>query len=155
MSITPDTTNQDRASAHLLPLSKDPFQAPTDRNMLPSERRLFVQTHGSPHQGQVAISVEVSDVAVDRVDQTHTRNLDEILKRFAAAAESTCDVIGDRQRPLNNCLALTAESHRPLVERLELTEHLRHIGILRTLPRHRQAAPHEAPRPSTGYSRGG
>jgi hypothetical protein len=29
----------------LLPLSKDPFQAPTDRDMLPSERRLFVQTH--------------------------------------------------------------------------------------------------------------
>ena len=35
----------DRASARLLPLSKDPFQAPTDRDMLPSERRLFVQTH--------------------------------------------------------------------------------------------------------------
>ena len=45
MSITPDTTNQDRASAHLLPLSKDPFQAPTDRDMLPSERREFVRTH--------------------------------------------------------------------------------------------------------------
>jgi hypothetical protein len=45
MRVTPDTTNQDRASAHLLPLSKDPFQAPTDRDMLPSERRLFVQTH--------------------------------------------------------------------------------------------------------------
>jgi hypothetical protein len=29
----------------LLPLSKDPFQAPTDRDMLPSERRLFVRTH--------------------------------------------------------------------------------------------------------------
>jgi hypothetical protein len=45
MSITSDTTNQGRASTHLLPLSKDPFQAPTDRDMLPSERRLFVQTH--------------------------------------------------------------------------------------------------------------
>lgn len=29
----------------LLPLSKDPFAAPTDRDMLPSERRVFVQTH--------------------------------------------------------------------------------------------------------------
>ena len=40
-------TNQDRdgSSVRLLPLSKDPFQAPTDRDMLPSERRLFVQTH--------------------------------------------------------------------------------------------------------------
>src|ERR1700742_3066934 len=45
MSTAPQTTNQDRASAHLLPLSNDPFQAPTDRDMLPSERRLFVQTH--------------------------------------------------------------------------------------------------------------
>src|ERR1700692_4352941 len=47
MSTAPQTTNQDhdRASARLLPLSKDPFQAPTDRDMLPSERRLFVNTH--------------------------------------------------------------------------------------------------------------
>ena len=47
MSTAPQTTNQDRdrASVRLLPLSKDPFQAPTDRDMLPSERRLFVQTH--------------------------------------------------------------------------------------------------------------
>jgi hypothetical protein len=47
MSTAPETTNQtqDRESARLLPLSKDPFQAPTDRDMLPSERRLFVQTH--------------------------------------------------------------------------------------------------------------
>src|SRR6201997_1238619 len=45
MSTAPQTTNQDRASARLVPLSKAPFQAPTDRDMLPSERRLFVQTH--------------------------------------------------------------------------------------------------------------
>ena len=40
-------TNQDRdqASVRLLPLSKEPYQAPTDRDMLPSERRLFVRTH--------------------------------------------------------------------------------------------------------------
>jgi hypothetical protein len=35
----------DDASTRLLPLSKDPFQAPTDRDMLPSERRRFVETH--------------------------------------------------------------------------------------------------------------
>lgn len=29
----------------LLPMSKAPFEAPTDRDMTPSERRLFVQTH--------------------------------------------------------------------------------------------------------------
>ena len=29
----------------LLPLAKDPFAAPTDRDMLPSERREFVRTH--------------------------------------------------------------------------------------------------------------
>jgi hypothetical protein len=40
-------TNQDRnqASVRLLPLSKEPYQAPTGRDMLPSERRLFVRTH--------------------------------------------------------------------------------------------------------------
>jgi hypothetical protein len=35
----------DRARVRLLPLSKEPYQAPVDRDMLPSERRLFVQTH--------------------------------------------------------------------------------------------------------------
>jgi hypothetical protein len=39
--------DQDRTSVRLLPLSKNPFQAPTDRDMLPSERRLFVRTHRS------------------------------------------------------------------------------------------------------------
>ena len=29
----------------LLPLSTDPFAPPTDRDMLPSERREFVRTH--------------------------------------------------------------------------------------------------------------
>src|ERR1700741_5148980 len=47
MRTAPETTkqDQDRASVPLLPLSKAPFQAPTDRDMLPSERRLFVRTH--------------------------------------------------------------------------------------------------------------
>jgi hypothetical protein len=37
--------DRDRASIRLLPLSTDPFQAPTDRDMVPSERRRFVETH--------------------------------------------------------------------------------------------------------------
>jgi hypothetical protein len=46
MSTAGEVTNQDDpASVRLLPLSKDPFQVPTDRDMLPSERRLFVRTH--------------------------------------------------------------------------------------------------------------
>ena len=46
MSASREATIQgrDRSSARLLPLSKDPFQAPTDRDMLPSERRPFVRT---------------------------------------------------------------------------------------------------------------
>jgi hypothetical protein len=47
VSVTPETTNQDqdRAPLRLLPLSTNPFRAPTDRDMLPSERREFVRTH--------------------------------------------------------------------------------------------------------------
>jgi len=37
--------DRDEASVRLLPLSKDPLQAPADRDMLPSERRRFVETH--------------------------------------------------------------------------------------------------------------
>jgi hypothetical protein len=47
MSATREITKQGRdgTSVRLLPLSKDPFQPPTDRDMLPSERREFVRTH--------------------------------------------------------------------------------------------------------------
>src|SRR5437763_13706423 len=46
MSVTDETKKgADRASVQLLPLSKNPLQAPTDRDMLPSERREFVRTH--------------------------------------------------------------------------------------------------------------
>ena len=47
MSTAGQVTNQDaeRAPVRLLPLSKEPYQAPTERDMLPSERRLFVRTH--------------------------------------------------------------------------------------------------------------
>jgi Pyridoxamine 5'-phosphate oxidase len=47
MSAASGITNQDGdgAPVRLLPMSKDPFGAPTDRDMLPSERRSFVQTH--------------------------------------------------------------------------------------------------------------
>src|SRR6202035_3352247 len=47
MGATEGVTGHDRnrSSVLLLPLSKVPFQAPTDRDMSPSERRLFVATH--------------------------------------------------------------------------------------------------------------
>jgi len=47
MSAANGVTSQqeDGAGTRLLPLSKDPYQAPVDRDMLPSERRLFVRTH--------------------------------------------------------------------------------------------------------------
>ena len=47
MNDVHEVTNRDRdgTALRLLPMSKDPFQAPTDRDMIPSERRLFVQTH--------------------------------------------------------------------------------------------------------------
>ena len=47
MSATREITKQglDGTFVRLLPLSKDPFQPPTDRDMLPSERRKFVRTH--------------------------------------------------------------------------------------------------------------
>jgi hypothetical protein len=47
MSAASGATNQgrDNAQVQLLPMSKDPFEARTDRDMLPSERRSFVRTH--------------------------------------------------------------------------------------------------------------
>ena len=40
-----DRADREDPSVRLLPLSKDPLRAPTDRDMLPSERRRFVETH--------------------------------------------------------------------------------------------------------------
>lgn len=37
--------DQEQAPRRLLRLSKEPYQVPTDRDLLPSERRLFVRTH--------------------------------------------------------------------------------------------------------------
>ena len=47
MSAADEVTSPDRnpRSVHLLPLSECPYQAPTDRDMRPSERRQFVRTH--------------------------------------------------------------------------------------------------------------
>jgi hypothetical protein len=47
MSGTHEVKDQspEGSAVRLLPLSKDPFQAPVDRDMLPSERRRFVETH--------------------------------------------------------------------------------------------------------------
>src|SRR5258705_4084021 len=47
MSATREATKQDRdrASTRLLPLSARPFQAPTDRDRVPSEGREFVRTN--------------------------------------------------------------------------------------------------------------
>lgn len=47
MSVGRDVASSERdpSSVRLAPHSKDPFQAPTDRDMLPSERRQFVRTH--------------------------------------------------------------------------------------------------------------
>ena len=47
MSAASGITKQDGdgASVRLLPMSKVPFEASTDRDMLPSERKSFVRTH--------------------------------------------------------------------------------------------------------------
>jgi hypothetical protein len=47
LSASRPATNhsRDRASVRLLPMSTNPFRAPTERDMLPSERREFVRTH--------------------------------------------------------------------------------------------------------------
>jgi len=46
VSTTNDASHEEGSSSvRILPLAKEPFQAPTDRDMLPSERRRFVETH--------------------------------------------------------------------------------------------------------------
>lgn len=47
MNANSEVTNPGGGGAPvgLLPMSKDPFGAPTDRDMLPSERKSFVRTH--------------------------------------------------------------------------------------------------------------
>jgi pyridoxamine 5'-phosphate oxidase-like protein len=37
--------DREESACRLLPLSNDPYRGPVDRDMLPSERRLFVRTH--------------------------------------------------------------------------------------------------------------
>ena len=53
----------------LLPLPDDPFTAPTDSDMLPSERREFVRTHRTCVFGDTAPGRRPGDV--DRVLHPH------------------------------------------------------------------------------------
>jgi hypothetical protein len=53
----------------LLPLSTAPFEVPTDRDMLPSERRLFVETHRTC---VIAYARQKDGPALHRNDQGET-----------------------------------------------------------------------------------
>jgi hypothetical protein len=59
--------------------------------------------------------------------------LDKIIKWLSAVLEATCNVISDREGLFDDRVAVAAEGGGLLVERFELTEHLRHVGVLRPL----------------------
>jgi len=67
--------------------------------------------------------------------------LDEIIMRFASAAVSPCDVMGQRQTALNDYFALTSVPHRPRVQGVQVAKHLRHLCVLDFELSHRTLLP--------------
>ena len=67
-----------------------------DRPSIVAEMSAYLAHHGR-HGERQEFSAAVDIEAVDRVDQTDSCSLDEIVMWFASVAESTCDVIGQRQ----------------------------------------------------------
>ena len=61
---------------------------------------------------------------IDGIDQTQTRNLNKVIKAFAPVAGPARDVIGQRQAPLNDGLALATMSARSKVECLQVAKHV-------------------------------
>jgi hypothetical protein len=67
--------------------------------------------------------------------------LDEIIMRFASAAVSPCDVMGQRQTALNDYFALTSVPDRPRLKGVQVAEHLRHLCVLDFSLSHRTLLP--------------
>src|SRR4051795_3770305 len=61
--------------------------------------------------------------------------------RFASAAVSPCDVMGQRQTALNDYFALTSVPDRPRLKGVQLAEHLRHLCVLDFELSHRTLLP--------------
>jgi hypothetical protein len=75
------------------------------------------------------------DVEPDHgIDQTDAGYLDEVVARLATTIESTGDVVGQRQAPLDNPVTLALELRGVRRQRRQLPEHVRDVGILGIRP---------------------
>jgi hypothetical protein len=80
--------------------------------------------HHGRHSERQEVRPVVDVEAVDGVDQTESRRLDEIVKWFTPAAVPAGDVISQRQTAVRDCFVLTPISRRSGGERSEMSDHL-------------------------------
>lgn len=65
------------------------------------------------------------------VDQTHPRDLNQVVAQLAASLEPASDVIRQRQAPFDDLVFAIAEIRRPGFVLRQLPKHVADIGILR------------------------
>ena len=70
--------------------------------------------------------------SIDRLHQADTRDLNEVVQRFAAPTEVTRDMVRQWQAPCDDRLALAATSRRSWLELFECREHREHVLVLVT-----------------------
>src|SRR6202008_1979104 len=76
-------------------------------------------THYCRYRKGKEICTAVDIETIDGIDQANSGNLDEVLVRLSAISEAARDVIGQRQSPLDDRLALTPERSGLFIHRLE------------------------------------
>ena len=67
--------------------------------------------HDGGHREGDEIRTGFDVEADDGVDQSDARDLNQVVARFTAALEPPGDVIGQRQAPLHNLVAMARELH--------------------------------------------
>lgn len=85
--------------------------------------------HDRGHRERHEIGSGLDVEAHHRIDQPDPGDLDEVVARFAAALESPGDVVGQRQAPLDNLVAVALQLRRVRGKARQLTEHVRDIGV--------------------------
>ncbi|BBB41811.1 hypothetical protein MASB_23770 [Mycobacteroides abscessus subsp. bolletii BD] len=71
---------------------------------------------------------------VDRIQQAHSGNLDQVFEIFTTAIEMTCDIVGQRQASGDYFLMLTSVCVTVLRQAGERPKHLRYIRVVVSRP---------------------
>ena len=93
--------------------------------------------HDGGHREGDEVRPGVDVVADDGIDQSDPRHLHQIVAGFAASVEAAGDMVGEREAPFHDPIAMTPELRRIGFQFGQFPEHVGNIGIFGVGPRGR------------------